>query len=131
MLTDNYDVTRVLIFKHTISRTRFALVFGFSFRFPEDTLGMVKVFELDSDLPDWLHNWEPEDDFLEFSFGNIRWSGDDFENGSDTVFCLRRKGILKEIRAKLRKVPFFVSNVRILTDPTASGGLDEDPIGSW
>lgn len=133
MLTDNYDVTRALIFEHTISRTRFALVFGFSFRFPQDTLGMVKVFELDSDLPDWLHNWESEDDFGEFSAGNIKWSADDFENRSDTTFCLRRKGILKEIRAKLRKghimgVPFFVSNVWILTDPTTSEGLDEDPI---
>lgn len=130
-MTDNYDVTRVLIFEHNTSKTRFALVFGFSFRFPQETLGMVRVLELNSDIPDWLQNWESETDFNETEIAYRNWLEDEVEDWSGTVFFLEIKGLLRGIRATLRKghimgVPFFVSNVRILTDRTATKVLDED-----
>jgi hypothetical protein len=118
MVTDDYNVTRVLIFDHVISRTRFAIVFGFSYRCPEDPLGLVKVFELDPHMlytPPWLQKWESK------TFVDVNWLEEDFEDQSNTIFLDKRKGLLQGIRATLRRgnimgVPFFVVNVRIYTN---------------
>jgi hypothetical protein len=122
MVTDHYDVTRVLIFEHVISKTRFAIVFAYSFRYPEDSLSMVKVFELDPDkldIPSWLQDWESE------TLIYREWSDEEFEDCSDTTVYFRRKSLLQGIQATLRKghimgVPFFIGNVQILTNSTAS-----------
>jgi hypothetical protein len=119
MVSDNYDVTRVFIFEHVISKTRFAIVFGYSFRFPEPTIGMVKVFELDPDMlysPPWLHDGESEPSI------DMEWSEEDYQ--VDPELWFRRKGLLQGVRAALRKghimgVPFFVLNIQVIRDSAA------------
>jgi hypothetical protein len=118
MITDNYDVTRAFIFEHVISTTRFAVVLGFSFRYPGNALGIVKVFELDPGMrkvPFWLRGWESKTSI------NMNWSKEDLKSESALVSSFRKEGSLRGIRATLRKgqimgVPFFIANFKVLTD---------------
>ena len=116
MITDDYEVTRVFIFEHVISPARFAVVVGFSFRDPEDTCGIVKVFELDPGIlqvPLWLQDWGCP------TFFDMNWSTEDLERRSAMVSSFRTDGPLRGIRATLRRghimgVPFFIVNVWFL-----------------
>jgi hypothetical protein len=119
MRSDDYDVTRVFIFEHLSSKTRFAVVFGFSFRFPQPTLGKVKVFKLEPGMlssPPWLQDGKSE------PWMNWEWEEDeagveeDYWDEVDTVHWYDSKGLRQGIEAVLRKghimgVPFFVINV--------------------
>ena len=117
MDTDDYNVTRVFVFEHVISKTRFAVVFRYNFRFPEETLGMVEVFELDPDMlysPSWLYDWksEPEIEDIELALEDCQ---------TDHVLYFKRQGPLKGIKPSLRKghimgVPFWVLDVQVIGD---------------
>lgn len=123
MFTDNYEVTRVLILEHVISRTRCAVVLGFSYRFPEDSLGLVTLVEVGPNvlhIPPWLQKWESNNSI------DMSWSEEDFvKNQSSAIAWGKGKGPLQELRATIRRghimgVPFFVVNVRIHTNSAAS-----------
>jgi hypothetical protein len=113
MGSDDYNVTRVFIFEHVSSKTRFAVVFGYSFRFPQPTLGNVKVFKLDPGMlssPPWLQDGKPE------PWMDWEWEVEHFWDPDDTVHWYDSKGVKQGIGAALRKghimgVPFFVINV--------------------
>lgn len=111
MVSNSYSVTRVFKFEHVISKTRFAIVFQYSFRFPEPTLGMVRIFELD------------QDGELDPSIDMERPAVD---CQIDPEFQFRSAGLLQCVRAALRKghimgVPFFVLNIQVVGDST---GMD-------
>jgi hypothetical protein len=118
---DDYDVNPVFIFEHVTSKTRFAIVFGYSHRFREPALGKVKVLELDPnvlDSPPWLRDGQSDPRM------DMEWSQNS-KNQIDPILLFRGEGMLKGIRAALRKghimgVPFFVLNVQAITRTAAS-----------
>ena len=120
MDTDDYNVTRVFIFEHFTSETRFAVVFRYNFRFPLETLGMVEIFELDPDMlysPSWLYDWKSEP-----AIEDMELLEEDCQ--TDPVLHFKREGPLKGIKADLRKghimgVPFWVLDVQVIRDSSA------------
>lgn len=121
MVSDGYDVTRAFIFDHVDHETEFAVIFEYSFRFPDPTLGKVKVLELTPEVLEshpWLHDktLDPTVD--------MQWSERNPVNQIDPLLWLRLDrpgGPRLGIRAALRKghimgVPFFVVNVQTITN---------------
>ena len=126
MNTNFSNATRVFIFEHDISKTRFAVVFRYNFRLSLDTLGRIEVFELDPDMlysPSWLYDWksEPEIEDMELSEKDCQ---------ANHVLRFKREGPLKGIKAGLRKghimgVPFWVLDVQVIGDSPALGDPEE------
>jgi hypothetical protein len=115
MVTDDYSVTRVFIFEHVISKIRFAIVFCYSYQYPEEPLGVVKLFEVDKALlsnPPWQH-----DGMVDMG-RDINWEKD---LNIDPVLLFSERGVQQSIKAALSKghimgVPFFVLNFQIFME---------------
>jgi hypothetical protein len=130
MDTDNYDVSRIFIFEHSPSGARFAVILGFSYRHPEDTLGIIRVLDLNPEgdsfeCPSWLDKWrfcsklrgvEPETErhavlswlrswlYLDSEeLVDVDWSDNDFEGQSALMSSIYMRGTLRDISATLRK----------------------------
>jgi hypothetical protein len=126
MISDDYDVTHVFIFKHVSSKTRFAVAFGYSFRFPEPTLAQVKVFKLD---PGMLSSKPWLQDGKSVPWMDWEWEDEHCEDQVDTVFWYDSKGVGQGVGAALRKghimgVPFFVINIERITGSAAEVGAE-------
>jgi hypothetical protein len=126
MISDDYDVTHVFIFEHVSSKTRFAVVFGYSFRFPEPTLAQVKVFKLDPGMlssKPWLQHGKS------VPWMDWEWEDEHYEDQVDTAFWYDSKGVGQGVGAALRKghimgVPFFVINIERITGSAAEVGAE-------
>ena len=130
MDTDNIDVSPIFIFEHRPSGVRFAVILGFSDRWPEGNLGIIRVLDLNPEdgsfqCPSWLYNWrfcsklkggEPEterhavlswlrswSDLDSEELVDVIWSENDFEGQSALVSSFAKEGAFRGIRATLRK----------------------------
>jgi hypothetical protein len=132
MDTDPYDVSRIFIFEYRSSGTRFAVILGFCYTYPEGTLGVIRVLDLNPEgdffeCPSWLDKCRFRSDLGEVEpemernavsswlrswlyldskeLVDVNWSDNDFEGQSALMSSIEThmRGRLRDISATLRK----------------------------